>query len=114
MTTRTATLFCHKIKNGKLEEVKSFIKECIVTKCKEYQDLLKRYDLNDTRFWLYEIDSKFYILFTHDMGPDGFTHLKNWNQNNDPFEQWFDEQLKELFVSNPENRHPKFLNCIHV
>jgi hypothetical protein len=111
---RTVTLFCHEIKNGKLDAVKLFVNECIDNRYKEYQSLLKRYDLNDTKWWIHEIDSKHFLLFTHDMGTDGFTNLKNWNQNNDPFEHWFDAQLKELFVSNPDNKHPKFLNSITV
>lgn len=108
------TLFCHEIKPGCLEAVKAFMHECANEQHDAYHDLLKRFDLNDTRWWIHELHGKAYLLFTHDMGPEGVQRLKKWNQNNDPFEAWFDEQLKALFVPNPDNHQPESLGGIIV
>lgn len=107
-------LFCNEIKPGQLEAVKQFINTCIHDKNAKYQDLLKRYDLNDTRFWTQSMHGKDYLLFTHHMGPNGFDRLNEWNDSKHPFDLWFKDQLAQLFANNHENQQPQFLDAIDV
>ena len=111
---KNPTLFCHEIKPGKANDVKAFVKGCTHGKYEAYHDLLKKYDLNDTCWWIHELDGKFYLLFTHNMGTNGFKNLENWNKDNDPFEGWFDSQLKEFFVENHSNHQPEYIDTIQV
>ncbi|OGO90634.1 MAG: hypothetical protein A3F10_06915 [Coxiella sp. RIFCSPHIGHO2_12_FULL_42_15] len=111
---RTPTLFCHQIKRDKLEAVKDFISLCLTEKRSEYEELLRRYDLNDTRWWFHNLNGIDYLMFTHDMGPEGFQKLKQWSKSNSAFDHWFEAQLKDLFISDSSNHQPCFFNFIIV
>jgi hypothetical protein len=95
---RTPTLLCHEVREGKTEAAKQFMQECLDAKKEEYNDLLKRYDLNDTRMWFHDFNGKTYFLFTHDVGPEGFQRLEGWAESTHSFDHWFDKQLHEHFV----------------
>ena len=111
---RTPTLFCNEIKEGQVNAVKDFVTLCIETKNSEYKEMLKRYDLNDTRFWIQSMHGKDYLLFTHDMGPEGYNHLAQWNDSTHEFDQWFNNSLKDLFVNDHDAQQPSFFNHIAV
>ena len=111
---KTPMLFCNEIKNGRVEAVKAFVKQCIHEKKAEYQDLLTRYDLNDTRFWVQTMHGKSYLLFTHNMGPEGYNKLAEWNDSQHPFDVWFKEQLGELFANDHDTQQPEYLDNIEV
>lgn len=111
---RTPTLFCNEIQSGKVDAVKEFIKLCTHEKKEAYQAMLKRYDLNDTRFWIQHLHGKDYLLFTHDMGPEGYNELVKWNDSTHPFDQWFNNSLKNLFANDHDNQQPEFFDAIQV
>ena len=69
---RTPTIFRHELRDGKLQAAKNFVKEVTTNKTEEYKEMLKRYDLNTTRFWFYNDNGKDYMLYSHDMGPKGW------------------------------------------
>jgi hypothetical protein len=110
----TPTLFCNEIKEGKVDAVKEFVQHCIQDKNSEYQEMLKRYDLNDTRFWIQNMHGKSYLLFTHNMGSEGYSRLAGWNDSTHEFDQWFNNNLKEIFANDHENQQPEFLDFIKV
>ena len=111
------TLFCMPIKKGKTEAYKAFFKDCVKNRTSEYQDMLKRYDLNTTRMWIHTINGQDYAMFTHDMGPEGAQRLAEWAGSTHPFDQWFDAHLREFYTAEDYDNvqaQPEFVDVIEV
>jgi len=106
-------LFCRKVREGRLESAKQFVHNCIHNKSQDYIDLLKRYDLNDTRFWFYGSGGQSFMLFTHDVGPDGFSRLESWEASKHPFDAWFNDQLNDTFVTE-DPAQPEYFDGIET
>ena len=85
------------LKNGKKDDYKAFIAECMGPKKSEYQDLLKRYGLNNVKTWLHNLNGTDYAMFTHDMDDDAEKRLEGWTSSTHPFDQWFDKNLRDCY-----------------
>ena len=79
------------------ERNKAFSKKCLITKHKEYKDLLMRYGLNNVKIWINTLEGKDYAMFIHDMNEDAPKRLKDWATSTHPFDQWFDKQLRDCY-----------------
>lgn len=110
----TTTLFCMPLKKGKTEVYKAFMQECVGPKKEEYQALLMRYALNNTRLWIHTIDGKDYALFTHDMDDNAGERFGNWPNKDIPFELWFYEQLTDCYDLDMDQMppHPTFITYL--
>ena len=91
------TLFVMPLKKGKKGDYMNFLSECMGAKKSEYEDLLKRYALNNVKIWLHTINGKDYAMFTHDMDDDAARRLQNWSSSTHPFDQWFDKHIQDCY-----------------
>lgn len=82
--------------------------ECTGPKVKEYKDLLLRYGLNNVKLWTQTLDGKDYAMFIHEMDDDGMERLKDWATSTNPFDQWFEEKLKEFYDFDNMPEQPEF------
>jgi len=91
------TLFAMPLKKGKTENYKAFLKECLGPRRKEYEELLQRYGLNTVKIWIHTLDGKDYALFIHEMDEDAGKRLEGWAKSTNPFDQWFDKNLRDCY-----------------
>lgn len=91
------TLFVMPLKEGKKTDYMKFMEEALGPRKDEYQELLKRYGLNQTKFWFHTLNGKDYVMFTHEMDDDGFKKLAKWSSSTHPFDQWFEQNLRNCY-----------------
>ena len=112
----TTQLFMMPIKPGKKADYLAFLNECMGPRLSEYQEMLKRYDLNTTKIWLQTIDGNDYAAFTHDMGEHAAERLAKWADSAHPFDQWFDAKLRECYTVALADAppQPEFVGVVEV
>lgn len=103
------TLFVMPIRKGKKSDYLNFVKECLGPKREEYKDLLKRYALHNVKTWTHSLNGNDYAMFTHDMDEEEANkRLKEWSSSTHPFDQWFDQQLKNCYeIESLDNMPPQ-------
>jgi hypothetical protein len=90
-------LLCVPIKKDKIADFKTFVKELLGFKKKDYKELHVRYGITNTRIWMHTLNDKSYILFTHDLSDDLETHMRKFANSKHPFDLWFAEQLEDFY-----------------
>ncbi len=104
----TTTLFTMPLKDGKKDDYKAFLAECMGPRKSDYQDLLKRYGLNSVKIWLHTLEGKDYAMFIHEMDENAAKLLEGWSTSTHPFDQWFNKHLKDCYTfESLENAPPQ-------
>jgi len=101
------------IKKDKVADFKSFVKELLGSKRKDYKELHLRYGIKTTKIWSHTLNDKDYIMLTHELGDDLETHIKKFTSSEHPFDLWFAKQLEGFYniedVDTMSAQPPKFI-----
>ena len=84
------------LKAGKLKEYKAFSAENTGHRKREYADLLHRYGLRNTKVYYHRLGDREFIIVMHDAEDDVKERLAHFASSKNPYDQWFNEQLKKL------------------
>jgi len=93
----SAELFIMPLRKGKTNTYKTFLRECLGPRKKDYEDLLSHYGLNSIQIWVSTLANKDYAIFIHDMNDNAKKLLENWATSNHPFDRWFNTFLNECY-----------------
>lgn len=89
-------IFVNPLKEGMLKRYIAWTKEITEAKEKEYNGLLKRYGLHNTKVYHHKLGEKDYIFVYHDADDNASVLLKEFPSSTNPFDQWFLKELQEM------------------
>lgn len=96
-----AMLFCIPLKTGCVEQFKAFVKQTSEKKAEEWKDMLARYDMSCVKVWIKKLENRDYVFVYHEVGTDFSEKIKDWDNSQHPFDQWFNQQIMAVYDSGP-------------
>lgn len=100
---------CNPLKDGKLLEYKSFIKEFYEKK--DHENFFS-YDITgilDVNIWKKEIEGTNYIIVYHEVSDDFTVKITNFLRSNLPGAIWFKEKLLRLYDTGDLNEEDSLI-----
>lgn len=92
-------LFCIPLKPNCLQQYRNFIADASKSKQQEWKEMFVRYDILSVKVWVKKIADIDYAFVYHTVGPNFDEKIKNWNDSQHPFDQWFNQQIMAFYNS---------------
>lgn len=93
----SSVLFCIPLKKGCLDQFQDFVKQTSAHKADEWKEMLARYDISCVKIWYKQMNGVDVAFVYHETGPDFPEKIKGWNDSQNPFDQWFNQQITAVY-----------------
>lgn len=71
--------------------------------------MLARYDMACVKIWVKTLNDRDYVFVYHEVGPDFQEKIKDWDNSQHPFDQWFNQQIMSVYDTGPVDAAAKQL-----